>query len=293
MLLISTQNSKPDNLDELSDDIESLISRYDKLKLVGTTEGLGNIASQVITGIIDFIIGSISNIKTMIFKMFADVRRSELEAYLQRHMVHYHKVKQTGYTEIYKTRTMFYPFKTPPVEMATFFVDTFKLLDIKTKFWSIISEYKLVAANLRIGDTAKANIHLNLINTLNATKITDSFMAKLLKTVVTQHSRNHTTFGEIFQSVKEFTAAISITLTCKDELNTAIAISTELDNLYKAYESITEALTTHIDHGIDISKLRGLSTTIRDTGHLLERYGVLIKEYTTIDHFLVTVLDSL
>jgi hypothetical protein len=177
--------------------------------------------------------------------------------------------------------------------MATYFVDTFKLLDMKTKFWSIISEYKLVAANLKIGDTTKANIHLNLINTLNATKITDSFMAKLLKTVVTQHNRNYTTFGDVFKSVEEFTTAIDITLTCKDELNTAIAISTELDNLYKAYEAITEALTSHIDHGIDISKLRTMATTIRDTGHLLERYAVLIKEYTAIDHFLVTVLESL
>lgn len=293
MQLLPTQTNRVDNLDDLSTDIEFLIGRYDKLRLVGTTEGLANIASQVITSMIDFILGSVNNIKTMIFKMFADIRRSELEAYLQRHMAHYHKIKNIGYTEIYKKRTMFYPFKTPPVEMATYFVDTFRLLDIKSKFSSIISEYKLIAANIKIGDTTKAGIHINLVNSLNSTKITDTFMSKLSNTVITHPSKNYATFGEIFQSVEEFTSAIDITLKCKDELSVAIAISTELDELYKAYESITESLRSNTDHGIDVAKLKGLSTTVRDTGFLLERYAVLIKEYTTIDHFLVTTLDGL
>lgn len=281
------------DINELYIDVERDILRYEKMRDTASIEGLANIASSVIVGLIDIVLNTANNVGVLLTKLFKDIKRSELQAHMSRNVVQVRKLRRIGYSEIYKKRIPIYPFHISPNTVAAYCTDTFKIFNMRARVSDIIEQYKLLAANVRIGDENKIKIHIGMLDNLNNRTLSDSVLTKLKDIVVVNPPSNHTTFGKVFNSVDECFQAIDTTLRISEEFNEAIAVSKMLDSLYAAYSSLADALAARKDYGLDVSKLKGLSETIRSTGILLERYAVLVKEYSHLDHFLVVTLKNI
>ena len=277
---------------EVYHEVELLFMRYDRLKTTASVEGLASTVSSIVTGLVDITLNAITNIRITLKGLFKDVKRSELQAYFHSHTTRVRKLNEIGYTSINKVKIPFYSFKDSPNTMAAYCVDTFKLLNMRSRMNKLIDEYSMLAACLRTEDINKAANHITQLNALNSITLSEGILTKLSGTVITRPDANTVMVGKVFNSVGEISQAVDTTLRCSEELNAALSVEKLLDPLYNQYEKIAKALLDNKDAGVDISKLSRLGIVIRDTGKLIEHYAVLVKEYISLEHFLVNVLHA-
>ena len=272
-------------------DIEFMFNRYNQLKGVGSQEGLGQIAGGIATAFADFIMRVVTNLKSGLGDGFKDIKRSSLQIMMESHMVGMKRVFGSDYSVLMNIACQKYPFTVAPKVIGMYCNDTFTMMGMGKRIHELIEDYQHMAAAIRVSDEVKINMILAKINNTNF-KSQLTIKPTLSKMVAGQSDTNRTTFGVIFNSTADFNEAVDITLRGAGELETAINVAKLLDNLYKAFDKVKEAIVHVSSSKFDLGKLSGLITTIHDTGSLFEDYAMLVKEYHHIEQFLVNVSEA-
>lgn len=272
--------------------LEELFNRLDVMKDSASTEGLVSIVKRITVALSDYMIKIMANIKSNVTGIFKSIKRSELEAYLQSKHLAYKVFKKANYSTVYKAKSPYFPFNKNPSQVANFCNDTFKSYNMQMRLRDITKNYYDFCSAVQHNDASKASVLLDTISNLNMSQVVSSTMSVIKDMVLVRLPKKYSTFGATFSSVDEMTKAVDLTLKSKGEFNNSVKTVNMLRDLYKAFDKINLTLSNVDAKKIDILKLRRVVEVIRDTGSLIDSYGVVVREAHHLDHNLVNTLTT-
>lgn len=273
------------------EELEHLFNWYGTQKVMGSTEGLGKIASNISIAFIDFLIKIKKNIQYSISPYYSDLNRSELMFHMDAHNRAMIRVFGMPYTELIKVPCPQFPFTISVNSINTYCKNTFDTVEMIKRIVSLIEGYAELAAAIQINDAERASTTLIKLNTLNINDIQRSIKHNLIK-FVAKPSQNKSTFGAHFDSVAAFQESIDLALLYAGEFDAAIKVSKLLSKLYSTFDKLRDAIVKASSTDFDLSSLAGVVTSINHTGELLESYGMLVKEAHHVEHWLTIIADE-
>jgi len=274
-----------------SSDVDYLFKQYDQLRLSGSTEGLGRIASNIAIAFSDLILRLTGNLKLQLTGMFKDIKQSSLQALLHHNKIRMISVMKSDYTEVKDILCPRWNFTTSPDDVISYCGETFKIFTMLKRMSDLIDSYNHLAAAINIGDINLAAGIIDKIIILNM-KPSDN-VKRVLSTMVTNTSTQSSTyFGTVFNSMQEYKDVMNKALST-DELDTSIKVAKSLGNLYGAFDKVNAAITKASTTNNDISRLSHIVSTVYDTGSLLESYAMVVTEYHHLEWWLKGVTEEL
>ena len=273
-------------------DIEAMFKWYGRLKNnSGSVEGLESIAGNIAIAFGDFVGRIGSNIKVSVSGFFKDIKRSALRITMSSNKLGMMRVFGADYTQLKGTVCSSFPFTVNCDTVGKYCNDTFTIIDMNKRVVSLIEEYLHLSGLIKTGNINLCVAKMNRINELNM-KSQLNVKSTLSQMIAVPSHKNFSTFGEVFNSVKEFHDAVNLTLKCADELEVAMKVDTLTDHLYKAYDKLKDSISHASTTELDLSKLTGLATALYDTGELIESYAMLVKEYHHLEYWLSTTSEA-
>ena len=281
-----------ERINQLANEIENTIKQFERIEKNASIEGIGSLASRLVIGLTDYILKVGNNLRYTVTGLFKNVKRSELQAFLSSKGLATIKLYNANYSSLYKAKVPYFPYNQSPLTVSAYTNDTFKSLDMYSKVISIIEGYFRLAADIRAKDSDSASATINKLNSLNDRPFTKGVEDNLKKLVVTRVPSNYGTLGQWFASMSELKPVVETTLKSAIVFDEAITISKKMETLYSALEELNKSIEYLIDSNFNISKLKGLTQTIRDSGDLIVVFGVMVKEQSHLEHWTVEVLNS-
>jgi len=275
------------------DRLDYMFSRYYILSTAeGSVEGLGHLAGNIAVGFSDFIIKVGNNINTALKGQFKDIKRSSLQVLMDSNKLGMVRAMNAGYSDLAPVSVGHYPFSEKPIVVGTYCRDTFKTFNMHTRMTGIIESYNHLGAVIKVGDVNSVNALSSKISTLNMSNQSDVKEA-LSRMVSGNRSLEGMKFGEVFDSVSEYKAAVEVALSCSDELDKAIKVSKMLDPLYGSLEKLKDSIESSVKTNFDFNKLSNVANLVHDTGSLIEDYSMLAREYHHFEFSLTKISEAI
>jgi len=282
---------QPYDDDPLSE-LNMLFNRLEMMNGKASTEGLGNIVKRITALLADYLYKVMSNINANVIGMFKSIKRSELEAFIASNKMSMRILRDAQYSKIYKAKGPTLPFTKDPATVGNFLDDVLKSYNMKKRLADITKNYNSFSSAVKLNDISKGSGILDTIHGLNMPEVVSGNISSIKEMVMVKLPRKLSAFGDAFDSIDDLDKSIGIALKSADEFNSAVKTTGMLNDLYKSLDKVHRTLSKVDTSKIDILKLKRVVNDIRDTGSLIESYGVIVKEAHHLEHWLVGTIDS-
>jgi hypothetical protein len=156
----------------------------------------------------------------------------------------------------------------------------------------MLTNYTSFNKCIKSDDMEHAVTILDTLDNNNMVDIVSEVSHKIQDIVIVKLPNKLTRFGTMFNSNVALKTSVDTCLKSSGEFNDAISSEKVLRKLYKVLDNTYKILSNVDISKVDISKLKKVATVVRDTGDLINTYGMSIKELHHTEHWLVGVLGS-
>lgn len=269
-------------------DTISKFTNFDNLSI--SQEGL---ISNVIIGLIDVIPGIFKNVYNSL-KVLKSVKRSELKAYVDNHMVRVKFTLGGAYTDYAGIVIPTAPFKTSYDETMMFLNTTYSLFDIKRVPQDIVMNIQGIVTLMLNEEYSKA---LEVMSNLR--KGAKLYLGKETITNVQKKYSNprieKIEFGKVFESMSNFRVIFEGLEKHFDKFN---EVKPTLNKINKIDKTVNNFLKNDTIHSLKKDKkfvktIKEFSTLIFEIAQYFDGYGNLVKCHIQTEHHFADVLKIL